>query len=201
MEPAEVVAALAAWSVRLVQFNGHVAGQLGDGGLSGTRLTTVAGLTGVVAVAGDDHVAKSSSVAHQSDHIFKACGLPVFFPSSVQDILDMERLKTATYSFEAPLRAGALLAGAAAEDAERLARAGALLGVGYIVGLNIGIVVLSGSILSWHIAIPLYQAFFAGSDAALAAKIAAASSAVTSRLERAARSASAPRPTPPATTC
>ncbi|WP_288730012.1 oligopeptide transporter, OPT family [uncultured Pseudoxanthomonas sp.] len=53
----------------------------------------------------------------------------------------------------------------------------ALLGVGYIVGLNVGIVVVSGSILSWHIAIPLYQAFFAGSDPALAAKIAAASSA------------------------
>ncbi|WP_243635673.1 polyprenyl synthetase family protein [Kocuria tytonicola] len=51
----------------------------------------------------------------------------------VQDILDMERLKTATYSFEAPLRAGALLAGAPAEQAERLARAGALLGVGYQV--------------------------------------------------------------------
>ncbi len=44
---------------------------------------------GVVAVAGDDHTAKSSSVAHQSDHIFKACGLPVFFPSSVQEILDL----------------------------------------------------------------------------------------------------------------
>jgi len=44
---------------------------------------------GVVAVAGDDHVAKSSTAAHQSDHIFKACGLPVFFPSSVQEILDM----------------------------------------------------------------------------------------------------------------
>jgi indolepyruvate ferredoxin oxidoreductase len=29
------------------------------------------------------------TAAHQSDHIFKACGLPVFFPSSVQDILDM----------------------------------------------------------------------------------------------------------------
>ena len=43
---------------------------------------------GVVAVAGDDHVAKSSSVAHQSDHIFKACGLPVFFPANVQEILD-----------------------------------------------------------------------------------------------------------------
>ncbi|GAB1388175.1 hypothetical protein MASR1M6_03560 [Rubrivivax sp.] len=44
---------------------------------------------GVIAVAGDDHVAKSSTAAHQSDHIFKACGLPVFFPSSVQEILDL----------------------------------------------------------------------------------------------------------------
>ncbi len=44
---------------------------------------------GVIAIAGDDHVAKSSTAAHQSDHIFKACGLPVFFPSSAQDILDM----------------------------------------------------------------------------------------------------------------
>ena len=44
---------------------------------------------GVLAVAGDDHVAKSSTAAHQSDHIFKACGTPVFFPSSVQDILDL----------------------------------------------------------------------------------------------------------------
>jgi indolepyruvate ferredoxin oxidoreductase len=44
---------------------------------------------GVIAVAGDDHIAKSSTAAHQSDHVFKAAGLPVFFPSSVQDILDM----------------------------------------------------------------------------------------------------------------
>ena len=44
---------------------------------------------GVIAIAGDDHVAKSSTAAHQSDHIFKACGFPVFFPSSVQEILDM----------------------------------------------------------------------------------------------------------------
>jgi indolepyruvate ferredoxin oxidoreductase len=43
---------------------------------------------GVLAVAGDDHVSKSSTAAHQSDHIFKACGLPVFFPASVQDVLD-----------------------------------------------------------------------------------------------------------------
>jgi indolepyruvate ferredoxin oxidoreductase len=44
---------------------------------------------GVIAVAGDDHLAKSSTAAHQSDHIFKACGLPVFFPASVQEILDL----------------------------------------------------------------------------------------------------------------
>ncbi len=50
----------------------------------------------------------------------------------------------------------------------------ALLGVGYIVGLNIGIVVLSGSILSWHIAIPIYHAFFLNSDPALATSIAGA---------------------------
>ena len=43
----------------------------------------------MIAIAGDDHVAKSSTAAHQSDHIFKACGLPVFFPAGVQDILDM----------------------------------------------------------------------------------------------------------------
>ncbi|MFM8767446.1 MAG: indolepyruvate ferredoxin oxidoreductase family protein, partial [Rubrivivax sp.] len=44
---------------------------------------------GVIAVAGDDHVAQSSPAAHHSDHIFKACGLPVFFPPDVQGILDM----------------------------------------------------------------------------------------------------------------
>jgi len=52
----------------------------------------------------------------------------------------------------------------------------ALLGVGYIVGLNVGAVVLSGSILSWYIAIPLYQAFFIDSNPALAATMATASS-------------------------
>jgi len=51
----------------------------------------------------------------------------------------------------------------------------ALLGVGYIVGLNIGIVVLSGSILSWHIAIPIYHAFFLDADPALATSIVGAS--------------------------
>lgn len=40
----------------------------------------------------------------------------------------------------------------------------ALLGVGYIVGLNIGIVVLLGSIIGWNIAIPLYSTFFLDGD-------------------------------------
>ena len=44
---------------------------------------------GVIAIAGDDHISKSSTAAHQSDHIFKACGLPVFFPANVQEILDL----------------------------------------------------------------------------------------------------------------
>ena len=44
---------------------------------------------GVIAVAGDDHIAKSSTAAHQSDHIFMACGMPIFFPTGVQDILDL----------------------------------------------------------------------------------------------------------------
>jgi putative OPT family oligopeptide transporter len=50
----------------------------------------------------------------------------------------------------------------------------ALLGVGYIVGLNIGIVVVSGSLLSFNIAIPLYHAFFLQDNPALAAAVAEA---------------------------
>ena len=45
-------------------------------------------LGGVLVVAGDDHSAKSSTLPHQSDHILKACGIPVLFPASVQEILD-----------------------------------------------------------------------------------------------------------------
>ena len=40
-------------------------------------------------MAGDDHLSKSSTLAHQSDQTFMACGLPVFYPASVQDILDL----------------------------------------------------------------------------------------------------------------
>ena len=57
--------------------------------LKHANLAGTAPLGGVIALAGDDHVSKSSTLAHQSDHTFMACGLPVFFPSSVQDILDL----------------------------------------------------------------------------------------------------------------
>tara|TARA_E500000305_G_scaffold75550_1_gene61271 strand:+ start:20547 stop:24089 length:3543 start_codon:yes stop_codon:yes gene_type:complete len=43
---------------------------------------------GVLMLAGDDHAAKSSSVAHQSEHLLIACGIPVLYPSNVQEYLD-----------------------------------------------------------------------------------------------------------------
>jgi indolepyruvate ferredoxin oxidoreductase len=43
---------------------------------------------GVLVLAGDDHAAKSSTTAHQSEHILKACGIPVLYPSTVQEYLD-----------------------------------------------------------------------------------------------------------------
>ena len=43
---------------------------------------------GVLALAGDDHGAKSSTTAHQSEQIFIACSTPVFYPAGVQDIID-----------------------------------------------------------------------------------------------------------------
>ncbi|MCW2275074.1 indolepyruvate ferredoxin oxidoreductase [Rhodoblastus acidophilus] len=43
---------------------------------------------GVLAVAGDDHAARSSTLPHQSEHMFAAAMIPVLNPSSVQEILD-----------------------------------------------------------------------------------------------------------------
>ncbi|MCC3296468.1 polyprenyl synthetase family protein [Arthrobacter caoxuetaonis] len=51
----------------------------------------------------------------------------------VTEILDMERLKTAVYSFEAPLRAGAVLAGAGADAVAALGRFGRDTGIAYQV--------------------------------------------------------------------
>ena len=44
---------------------------------------------GVLVLAGDDHAAKSSTLPHQSDHQFSAAMIPVLYPSSVQEIIDL----------------------------------------------------------------------------------------------------------------
>ncbi|MGN6230848.1 MAG: indolepyruvate ferredoxin oxidoreductase family protein [Trinickia sp.] len=43
---------------------------------------------GVLVLAGDDHAAKSSTVAHQSEHAFIAAGIPVLYPANVQEYID-----------------------------------------------------------------------------------------------------------------
>ena len=43
---------------------------------------------GVLMLVGDDHAAKSSSIAHQSEHLLIACGIPVLYPSNVQEYLE-----------------------------------------------------------------------------------------------------------------
>ncbi|WP_292936628.1 indolepyruvate ferredoxin oxidoreductase family protein [Noviherbaspirillum sp.] len=43
---------------------------------------------GALALCGDDHAAKSSTQAAQSDYILIATGIPVLYPANVQDILD-----------------------------------------------------------------------------------------------------------------
>lgn len=50
---------------------------------------------------------------------------------SVEEIVDMERLKTAVYSFEAPLQAGAVLAGAAESVITALGEFGRNIGIAY----------------------------------------------------------------------
>ncbi len=43
---------------------------------------------GVLVVAGDDHAAKSSTLPHQTEHVFKAVLMPVLYPANVQEYLD-----------------------------------------------------------------------------------------------------------------
>jgi indolepyruvate ferredoxin oxidoreductase len=44
---------------------------------------------GVLALCGDDPGAKSSSIAHQSEHALIHCGMPILNPASVQEYLDL----------------------------------------------------------------------------------------------------------------
>ncbi|MFP5310800.1 MAG: polyprenyl synthetase family protein, partial [Actinomycetes bacterium] len=54
-------------------------------------------------------------------------------PQSVEEVLEMSRLKTAVYSFDVPLRAGAVLAGADQELVAALGAFGRTLGTAYQV--------------------------------------------------------------------
>jgi putative OPT family oligopeptide transporter len=47
----------------------------------------------------------------------------------------------------------------------------ALLGVGYIVGLNVAILIAAGGLFSWWLAIPLYNSFFFNQDPVLLHKL------------------------------
>ena len=51
----------------------------------------------------------------------------------------------------------------------------ALFGVGYIVGLNIGVVMLAGGAIAWLVAIPIYSTYFLAADPVLSVQLAGAS--------------------------
>jgi len=44
---------------------------------------------GVLLVAGDDHGAYSSTLPHQSDHLFSASMIPVLYPCNVQEYIEL----------------------------------------------------------------------------------------------------------------
>ena len=56
-------------------------------------------LGGVLAFAGDDHTAKSSSIPHQSDHAFMSALMPCLFPSSIHEFLEIGLLGIAMSRF------------------------------------------------------------------------------------------------------
>ena len=74
------------------------------------------------------HSALLASAAGELDDLVFSLS-PASTPEA--DVLNMERLKTAIYSFEAPLQAGALLAGAPPHLAARLGGLGRNLGTAY----------------------------------------------------------------------
>jgi len=54
---------------------------------------------GVLAIAGDDHISQSSTLAHQSDQTLIAAMIPILNPSSVQEYLDFGLLGYALSRF------------------------------------------------------------------------------------------------------
>ncbi len=54
---------------------------------------------GVLVCVGDDHTASSSTVVHQTDHIFASVMSPLLFPANVQDMIDFGLLGWAMSRF------------------------------------------------------------------------------------------------------
>lgn len=54
---------------------------------------------GVLCIAGDDHSAKSSTVQHQSDHSFASARMPMLYPSSVHEFVEVGLLGIALSRF------------------------------------------------------------------------------------------------------
>ncbi|MCU1573267.1 MAG: (2E,6E)-farnesyl diphosphate synthase [Micrococcaceae bacterium] len=74
-----------------------------------------------------DEAMFSSAAGELLDLCFSDTGEEI----SIAGIIEMDRLKTAVYSFEAPLQAGAVLAGAPASTVRQLAGIGRSLGIAY----------------------------------------------------------------------
>jgi len=63
-----------------------------DRSLDAVRHANAAGTSkhgGVLFVAGDDHACKSSTLPHQTEHVFIGASMPVLNPADVQDVLDL----------------------------------------------------------------------------------------------------------------
>ncbi|MDC1310921.1 indolepyruvate ferredoxin oxidoreductase family protein [Burkholderiales bacterium] len=99
----EELAATAVWGTQQV----HLTGQTGYDGIFGLWYGKGPGVDrcgdvfkhmnyhgtskhgGVLLVAGDDHGAYSSTLPHQSDHLFSASMIPVLYPSNVEEYLTL----------------------------------------------------------------------------------------------------------------
>ncbi len=77
-----------------------------------------------------DHAVYVSASGELSDVVLSLQG-PHAEPVPFGDVITMEEQKTAVYSFELPLQAGAILAGADDADVRRLGEVGRLVGIGF----------------------------------------------------------------------
>ena len=99
----EDLAATAVWGSQQLGLNGHAKydGVFGmwygkgpgvDRSMDVIKHANAAGTSqygGVLAVTGDDHAAKSSTLPHQSEHMFIGASIPVLAPANVQEVLDL----------------------------------------------------------------------------------------------------------------